>query len=56
MSSTVLDARCPGGPLADAWSKHKFDLKLVNPSNRRKFKILVGNLSFPIAVLSGMVD
>jgi succinate dehydrogenase / fumarate reductase flavoprotein subunit len=41
MSSTVLDAKCPGGPLADAWSKHKFDLALVNPSNRRKFKILV---------------
>ncbi|MFT5052083.1 MAG: succinate dehydrogenase / fumarate reductase flavoprotein subunit [Chlamydiales bacterium] len=41
MSPTVLDSGCPSGPLAERWTKHKFDLKLVNPSNRRKFRILV---------------
>jgi len=36
-----LDAQIPGGPLAQKWDKHKFDLKLVNPANKRKFDILV---------------
>jgi len=36
-----LDARIPSGPLAQKWDKHKFDLKLVNPANKRKFDILV---------------
>ncbi len=36
-----LDARIPSGPLAQKWDKHKFDLKLVNPSNKRKFDVIV---------------
>ena len=36
-----LDAKIPTGPLAQKWDKHKFDLKLVNPSNKRKFDIIV---------------
>jgi succinate dehydrogenase / fumarate reductase flavoprotein subunit len=36
-----LDAHIPGGPLADKWDKHRFDLKLVNPANKRKFTIIV---------------
>jgi succinate dehydrogenase / fumarate reductase, flavoprotein subunit len=36
-----LDARIPSGPLAGKWDKHKFDLKLVNPANKRKFDIIV---------------
>ena len=37
----TLDPKIPAGPLADKWNNHKFDLKLVNPSNRRKFDIIV---------------
>src|SRR6201746_1730963 len=37
----ALDAKIPAGPLAEKWSKHKFNLKLVNPANKRKYKILV---------------
>ncbi|MFT7676710.1 MAG: succinate dehydrogenase / fumarate reductase flavoprotein subunit, partial [Planctomycetota bacterium] len=37
----ALDAKIPRGDLADKWTNHKFDLKLVNPSNRRKFTVLV---------------
>lgn len=37
----TLDSKIPAGPLADKWSNHKFDLKLVNPSNRRKFDVIV---------------
>ena len=37
----VLDAKIPSGPLAQKWDKHKFDLKLVNPANRRKFDVIV---------------
>src|ERR1700733_12716474 len=36
-----LDAKIPAGPLADKWSKHKFNLKLVNPANKRKYDIIV---------------
>jgi succinate dehydrogenase / fumarate reductase, flavoprotein subunit len=36
-----LDAKIPTGPLAAKWDKHKFDLKLVNPANKRKFDIIV---------------
>ena len=35
------DAKIPGGPMADKWDNHKFDIKLVNPANKRKFKVLV---------------
>ena len=30
-----LDARTPAGPLADKWDKHRFELKLVNPANKK---------------------
>jgi succinate dehydrogenase / fumarate reductase flavoprotein subunit len=36
-----LDAKIPEGPLAEKWSKHKFNLKLVNPANKRKYEIIV---------------
>jgi succinate dehydrogenase / fumarate reductase, flavoprotein subunit len=36
-----LDAKVPQGPLAEKWSKHKFNLKLVNPANKRKYDIIV---------------
>ena len=36
-----LDAKVPGGPLAEKWDRHRFELKLVNPANKRKFEIIV---------------
>ena len=36
-----LDSKIPAGPLAEKWSKHKFNLKLVNPANKRKYEIIV---------------
>jgi succinate dehydrogenase / fumarate reductase flavoprotein subunit len=36
-----LDAKVPEGPLADKWNNHKFDMPLVNPSNRRRFEVIV---------------
>ena len=36
-----LDARIPAGPLADKWDKHRFELKLVNPANKKKFDIII---------------
>jgi succinate dehydrogenase / fumarate reductase flavoprotein subunit len=35
-----LDARIPSGPLENKWDKAKFDFKLVNPSNKRKYNII----------------
>jgi len=36
-----LDAHIPGGPLAEKWDRHRFEMKLVNPANKRKFTIIV---------------
>src|SRR5690606_37096683 len=37
----MLDSKVPVGPLAEKWSNHKFNMKLVNPANKRKFTIIV---------------
>ena len=36
-----LDSRIPDGPLEQKWDKSRFDMKLVNPANRRKFTVIV---------------
>jgi succinate dehydrogenase / fumarate reductase, flavoprotein subunit len=36
-----LDPRIPGGALADKWDRHRFESKLVNPANRRKYTVIV---------------
>ena len=36
-----LDSKIPEGPLSEKWSSHKFNMKLVNPSNRRKYSVIV---------------
>ncbi|HEY3805744.1 MAG TPA: fumarate reductase/succinate dehydrogenase flavoprotein subunit [Kofleriaceae bacterium] len=36
-----LDPRAPTGPIAQQWTKAKFDYKLVNPANKRKYKVIV---------------
>ncbi len=36
-----LDSKTPQGPLAEKWDNHKFNIKLVNPANKRKFKVIV---------------
>ena len=37
----ILDGKCPKGPIQTSWDRHRFDMKLVNPANKRKYKILV---------------
>ena len=37
----ILDGKSPTGPIEKTWDKHRFDMKLVNPANKRKYKILV---------------
>ncbi len=36
-----LDPRIPPGPLAQKWDRHKFDLRLVSPANKRTHRVLV---------------
>ena len=36
-----LDSKIPEGPLADKWDNHRFSSKLVNPANKRKYKVIV---------------
>jgi len=40
-SPVPLDGNVPAGPVADLWDRHKFDMKLVNPSNRRRHHVIV---------------
>jgi succinate dehydrogenase / fumarate reductase flavoprotein subunit len=37
----TLDAKVPAGPLAEKWDRHRFDSKLVNPANRRKYTVII---------------
>src|SRR3954466_11854898 len=36
-----LNARIPAGPIDQKWDKHRFDMKLVNPANKRKYTVIV---------------
>ena len=36
-----LDSKCPAGPIETRWDRHRFQLKLVNPANKRKHAIIV---------------
>ena len=36
-----LNSNIPSGPIEQKWAKHRFDLKLVNPANKRKYEIIV---------------
>ena len=36
-----LDSKIPSGPLAGKWQKHKTEIKLVNPANKRKYEVIV---------------
>ena len=36
-----LDAKIPAGPLAQKWDRHRFETKLVNPANKRKYSIII---------------
>ena len=36
-----LDSKSPTGPIETRWDTHRFDLKLVNPANKRKYTIIV---------------
>ncbi|MDG1501031.1 MAG: fumarate reductase/succinate dehydrogenase flavoprotein subunit [Planctomycetota bacterium] len=40
-SQFKLDSACPSGPIESRWDNHRFEMKQVNPANKRKFKILV---------------
>jgi succinate dehydrogenase / fumarate reductase flavoprotein subunit len=36
-----LDGKVPGGPIAEKWERRKFENKLVNPANRRKYDVII---------------
>jgi succinate dehydrogenase / fumarate reductase, flavoprotein subunit len=41
VSDILLDAGAPTGPIAERWDQHRFEMKLVNPANRRRHHIIV---------------
>jgi succinate dehydrogenase / fumarate reductase, flavoprotein subunit len=41
MTNKKLNSNIPSGPIEEKWTKHKFDMKLVNPANKRKFNVIV---------------
>ena len=40
-TEATLDAKVPDGAVQEKWDKHRFDMKLVNPANRRRFNVIV---------------
>ena len=36
-----LEAKCPSGPIEQKWDKHRVEMKLVNPANKRKYEVIV---------------
>ncbi|MGE4106062.1 MAG: fumarate reductase/succinate dehydrogenase flavoprotein subunit [Bacteriovoracia bacterium] len=40
-ATTKLDAKIPAGPIQEKWEKHKFEMKVVNPANKRKHSVIV---------------
>jgi succinate dehydrogenase / fumarate reductase flavoprotein subunit len=40
-SNNSLDSKTPAGPLSDKWDSHKFNLKLVNPANKRRYDVII---------------
>src|SRR6188474_1764934 len=36
-----LNSRTPSGPIQQKWDRHRFELKLVNPANKRKYSVIV---------------
>src|SRR5438876_4352875 len=36
-----LKSRIPSGPIEQRWERHRFEMKLVNPANKRKYNIIV---------------
>lgn len=41
LGTRKLDAKIPSGPIAEKWDKARFEMKLMSPANRRKFRIIV---------------
>ncbi|MDQ3050102.1 MAG: fumarate reductase/succinate dehydrogenase flavoprotein subunit [Bacteroidota bacterium] len=37
----TLNSKIPSGPLSEKWNNHKFNLKLVNPANKRKYDVII---------------
>lgn len=36
-----IDGHIPPGPITEMWNQHRFNMKLINPANKRKFKVIV---------------
>ena len=39
--TVTLDSKVPAGPLAEKWSRHKSNIRLVNPANKRKYDVII---------------
>src|SRR5881227_1929155 len=37
----LLNSKIPSGPIENRWDRHRFEMKLVNPANKRKYEIIV---------------
>src|SRR5262245_32427187 len=37
----ALESKIPAGPIAEKWTRHRFEMKLVNPANKRKYTVIV---------------
>ena len=40
-TANTLNGNVPDGPIQEKWDKHRFNVKLVNPANKRKYSVIV---------------
>lgn len=41
VAEELLNSNVPDGPVEQVWDKHRFNMKLVNPANKRKYEVIV---------------
>ena len=41
VAEEFLNSNVPEGPVEEIWDKHRFNMKLVNPANKRKYEVIV---------------
>ena len=47
----TLNSKIPTGPLAEKWRKHKTEIKLVNPANKRKYEVIVVGAGLALSLI-----
>ena len=51
MSELELDSHAPKGPLQDRWKQHKYNARVVSPSNRKKYTVIIVGTGLALSLI-----